>query len=119
MFGVGLVAVVVVGLAVYMLKRKHTSKAKEAGAMPSEVENAVQLDISDEDSHDIDAQQSFYGNSISSASTELVSNRRPRPKPVVNPLYMEEGAILEETLSEDEAEDALPSFHPDCLCLGN
>ena len=121
MFGVGLVAVAVVGLSVFLAKRKYSSnKSKEVtdgGMMPADVENAVQCESIDDDIHDIDTQNSFYGHSISSASTQMVSNRRP--KPAANPLYLEEGAVLEETLSEDEAEDALPSFHPDCMCLGN
>lgn len=118
-FSAGLVAVI--SLAFVIKRRYRNGKKKErkdVGMMPADVENAVQLGNPDEDMlYDIDTQNSFYGHSISSASTQMVSNRRP--KAVANPLYLEEGAIVEETLSDDESEDALPSFHPDCMCLGN
>lgn len=123
MFGAGLAAIIILGLAAFMVKRKYnngkTKAVNKVERMPADVENAVHpddLDRVDNDSPEIDMQGSFYyDHSISSASTQMVSNRRP--KPVENPLYLEQ-PIVEETLSEDEADDALPSFHNECYCLG-
>jgi hypothetical protein len=123
MFGAGLAAVAVVGLAAFVKRRSNNGKKSKSKIleneekMPADVENAIKQEDSVCDStFDIDQQNSFYGHSISSASTQMVSNRRP--KPVANPLYLENTAIVEEALSEDESEDALPSFHPEhCLCL--
>ena len=121
MVGAGLIVIVILGFAVFTMKRKYkndksmTQNKIEKMPADEDVENAVQPQCSDYDSNDsseTDLQGSvYYDHSISSASTQMVSNRRL--KPVENPLYLEQ-PIVEETLSEDEADDALPSFHNKC-----
>ena len=105
----GLVVVVATALSVFVMRRRYGNKKNAVNTtdtLPSNVENAIKpMDTYDED--DTDHQTNFYGHSISSASTEVVSNRR---KPVVNPLLLEE-RIVEEELSDDEDQDALPSFN--------
>ena len=109
MFCAGFVVVAAIGLSVFVMKRRYSNKknaVKTTDTLPSKVENAIRpVDTYDED--DADHQSNFYGHSISSASTEVVSNRH---KPVVNPLLLEE-RIVEEELSDDEDQDALPSFN--------